>query len=198
MPMQSQPAGTSRIRLKPPVINPATGKPFPPDAFTIYYEDPDHGKVSIGTTHRVAEKPRRGHWEPRSVVPGKWLKGVEGLLEPLQRHNDAMEHLLDLWTRAKENGYHPPAPKEPAAKPSAPKQALAEAKAAEPAQAVVGADEGTSAEEASIAPGTPVGDLPEMPGVPVIPVPPGMAAEDFRIPVTTVDRADGGTEIGRA
>jgi hypothetical protein len=167
-PMQAQPEGTSRVRLDPPVTDTATGKPFPAKAFVIYYADPDYGKVRIGETHRVQEGKRRGDWEPRSVVPDSALKGSTLLLEPVPRHNDAMEYLRDLWIRAIERGWTPPDAQKPAEAPAeqAPEPTLAEA-----LKASLGGE-----------------SLPEMEGVPVVPAPPGIDPAQLVLPA--VSRSD--------
>jgi hypothetical protein len=232
-PMQKQPEGTSRERLNSPVPNPETGKPFPADAFGISYNDPDYGKVRIGETHRVKEGKRRGAWEPLTAVPSSALKGVQGLLEPLERHNDAIEHLLELWHHAKGHGWRPkdaetpaeaaapevpvvdppaspvsadtppatPAPIGPEATAPAPAETEASAEVTEgdvPPGAVgsVAVGDGDSVVvtegEPVIVPG---GDLPEMPGVPVMPVPPGTDPAQFLIPAAPVAKSDVATSF---
>ncbi len=192
MPMQAQPEGTSRVRLDAPVENPDTGKPFPARAFGIDFADPDYGKVRIGETHRVQEGKRRGDWEPCSVVPDSALPGVPTLLEPVERHNDAMEYLRDVWNKARENGWAPSGaqklaqaatPRAPAKVPSAPSV---------PAAALPETQDGMSVpagpEEAAPSP-VALDGLPEMPGVPVVPVPPGTDAGQFVLPAARTDVA---------
>lgn len=188
MAMAAQPEGTSRERLTSPVIDTATGKPFPPSAFTIYFTDPDHGKVKIGETHRLQEGTRRGHWEPRTAVPRTALKDVEELLEPLKRHNDAIEHLLELWHYAKKHGWRPEGAPEAT---STPEPGGAD-RHLEPVSAPPEVPEDLAARLRESME-TPLEDLPEMPGIPVVPVPPGMGLADFQIPAAA--KTDGATSV---
>jgi hypothetical protein len=164
MSMQPQPEGTTRVRLDQGAPSLETGKPLPPGKFGIDYKDPELGKIRIGETHRVLEGKHKGCWAPHSAAPKSALKGVQALLEPLARHNDAIAHLLELYERARTTGWVPPAAANPPA-PAKPQRAAQEPPAAPEPE-----------------------ELTEMVGVPVIPATPEQAQAPILIPAP--DRAD--------
>jgi hypothetical protein len=158
MSMQPQPEGTTRVRLDQGAPSLETGKPLPPGKFGIDYKDPELGKIRIGETHRVLEGKHKGCWAPHSAAPKSALKGVQALLEPLARHNDAIAHLLELYERARTTGWVPQA----AANTPAP---------AKPQRAAQESPEPPEQEE-----------LTEMVGVPVIPATPEQVQAPILIP----------------
>jgi hypothetical protein len=95
MAMEKQPEGTSREKLATQVTDIKTGK-TQVTKFTIFYDDPDQGKVKIGETHRVLAGKKRGWWNAVTVT------GTPGVaIDPYQRHNDAMEWLKGCWLEDK-------------------------------------------------------------------------------------------------
>src|SRR6516162_9876557 len=118
MPMQAQPEGTSRVKLDEQVADVATGK-TQTTKFTIFYADPDYGKVSIGQTHRVLSGKQKNWWHAVSLAGEP-----STTLEPFKAHNDAMAYLKDAWTEARQNGWAPPGnPAEAVPAPQEPVQA---------------------------------------------------------------------------
>lgn len=185
-PMLPQPAGTTRSRMGAVETDLETGKPLPAGAFEIVFRDSDHGQIKIGETHRLKDGKRRGQWEARTVVPRKFLKGLEDRLDPFKRHNDAIAHLLVMWDYAKGRGWVPKGAQQPQGDPMTDPVTKDETAAALLPVAVSGTDEGHLAEdEAAIGvaiESPPEPELPEMEGVPVMPVPPEVAAQVLSLP----------------
>jgi len=205
MPMQAQPEGTSRVKLDEQVADVATGK-TQTTKFTIFYADPDYGKVSIGQTHRVLSGKQKNWWHAVSLAGEP-----STTLEPFKAHNDAMAYLKDAWTEARQNGWAPPgnpaeavpAPQEPVQAEVSPSVAVEVTVEGEPPDPTDGPAPGpepasTGGTEAASSPV----ELPEMEGVPVaasppealawVPAEPVKAVEDFEPPFTE-ERSDSGT-----
>jgi hypothetical protein len=192
--MQPQPEGTSRVKLDEQVADVASGK-TQVTKFTIFYEDPDYGKVSIGETHRVLDGKERGRWHAVSLAGEP-----STTLEPFKAHNNAMAFLKDAWTEARQNGWAPPgspaeavpAPQEPVQAEVSPSVAVEVTVEGEPPDPTDGPAPGpepasTGGTEAASSPV----ELPEMEGVPVAASPPEALAwvpaepesvEDFEPP----------------